>query len=134
MSPVDSGKPIDIKAKPLTKRWVWPLTAAVLVLLGIVTWQFYQKIMTPEIEPESIENIARPLPEKPSIPLPDKPSIAVLPFENMSDDPEQDFFADGMTDELITDLSKISGLLVISRNSSFAYKGKTVNCSKSQMS
>jgi len=64
--------------------------------------------------------------EKMEYQLPDKPSIAVLPFENMSDDPKQDFFADGMTDELITNLSKISGLLVISRNSSFTYKGKTV--------
>ena len=127
MAPVDAGKPIGVKAKPSTKRWIWPLTAAVLVLLGIVTWQFYQKIITPEFEPASIENKAHPLPEKPSISLPDKPSIAILPFDNMSDDPKQDFFADGMTDELITDLSKISGLLVISRNSSFAYKGKTVN-------
>ena len=64
---------------------------------------------------------------KESSPLPDKPSIAVLPFDNLSDDPKQEYFADGMTDELITDLSKISGLLVISRNSSFTYKGKTVN-------
>jgi len=59
--------------------------------------------------------------------LPDKPSIVVLPFDNLSDDPEQEYFADGMTDELITDLSKISGLLVISRNSSSTYKEKTVN-------
>ena len=58
--------------------------------------------------------------------LPDKPSIAVLPFTNLSDDPKQEYFSDGMTDELITDLSKISGLLVISRNSSFTYKGKPV--------
>jgi TolB-like protein len=60
------------------------------------------------------------------IPLPEKPSIAVLPFNNLGDDPKQEYFADGMTDELITALSKISGLLVISRNSSFTYKGKTV--------
>jgi adenylate cyclase len=130
MAPVDAGKPIGVKAKLSAKRWVWPLAAAVLVLLGIVTWQFYQKIITPEFEPASIENKAHPLPEKPSIPLPDKPSIAVLPFDNMSDDPQQEFFADGMTDELITDLSKISGLLVISRNSSFTYKGKTVKVQK----
>ncbi len=58
--------------------------------------------------------------------LPDKPSIAVLPFVNMSDDPEQEYFADGMTEDLITDLSKISGLFVIARNSTFVYKGKTV--------
>jgi adenylate cyclase len=67
------------------------------------------------------------LPEKPPLPLPDKPSIAVLPFVNMSDDPQQDYFSDGMTEDLITDLSKISGLFVIARNSTFVYKGKPVN-------
>ena len=61
------------------------------------------------------------------LPLPDKPSIAVLPFTNMSNDPEQEYFSDGMTDDLITDLSKISGLFIIARNSVFAYKGQTVN-------
>ncbi len=59
--------------------------------------------------------------------LPDKPSIVVLPFANMSGDPEQEYFTDGMTDDLITDLSKISGLFVIARNSAFTYKGKNVN-------
>jgi TolB-like protein len=58
--------------------------------------------------------------------LPEKPSIAVLPFINMSDDPKQEYFSDGMAEDLMTDLSKISGLLVISRNSSFAYKGKPI--------
>jgi len=58
--------------------------------------------------------------------LPEKPSIAVLPFENLSGDPEQEYFSDGMTDDLITDLSKISGLFVIARNSAFTYKGKTI--------
>ena len=66
------------------------------------------------------------LPDKPPLPLPDKPSIAVLPFTNISDDPKQEYFADGMTDDLITDLSKISDLLVIARNSAFTYKGKPV--------
>jgi TolB-like protein len=61
-----------------------------------------------------------------AFPLPDKPSIAVLPFANMSDDPQQEFFSDGMTEDLITDLSKISGLFVIARNSTFVYKGKPV--------
>ena len=55
---------------------------------------------------------------------PDKPSIAVLAFQNMSGDPEQEYFADGITEDVITDLSKIGGLMVIARNSSFAYKGK----------
>jgi len=59
-------------------------------------------------------------------PLPDKPSIAVLPFLNLSKDPDQEYFSDGMADDLITDLSKISDLLVIARNSTFTYKGKSV--------
>jgi adenylate cyclase len=59
--------------------------------------------------------------------LPDQPSIAVLPFINMSSDPEQEYFSDGITEDLITDLSKLSGLFVISRNSVFLYKGKAVN-------
>jgi adenylate cyclase len=58
---------------------------------------------------------------------PDKPSIAVLAFQNMSGDPDQEYFADGITEDVITDLSKIGGLLVIARNSSFAYKGKSVD-------
>jgi adenylate cyclase len=62
----------------------------------------------------------------PKLTLPDKPSIAVLPFDNMSADPEQEYFSDGITEDLITDLSKISGLFVISRHSSFVYKGKSV--------
>ena len=65
------------------------------------------------------------LPDKPPLKLPDKPSIAVLPFNNMSGDPEQEYFADGMTEDLITDLAKVSGLLVIARNSTFAYKGQS---------
>jgi adenylate cyclase len=57
---------------------------------------------------------------------PDKPSIVVLPFANLSGDPEQSYFSDGITEDLITDLSKVSGLFVIARNSAFAYKGKAV--------
>ena len=57
--------------------------------------------------------------------LPDKPSIAVLPFTNMSGDPEQEYFSDGITEDLITDLSKISGLFVVARNAVFLYKAKS---------
>jgi TolB-like protein/class 3 adenylate cyclase len=60
------------------------------------------------------------------LPLPDKPSIAVLPFQNMSGDPEQEYFADGMVEEIITALSRIRWLFVIARNSSFTYKGQSV--------
>lgn len=63
--------------------------------------------------------------ERPAFPLPDKASLAVLPFENLSADPEQEYFADGITEDLITDLSKVSGLFVIARDSSFAYKEKS---------
>ncbi|MGD8229743.1 MAG: tetratricopeptide repeat protein [Desulfobacteraceae bacterium] len=64
---------------------------------------------------------------KSSLPVPDKPSIAVLPFENMSGDPEQEYFSDGITEEIITALSKVPDLSVIARNSSFTYKGKSVS-------
>src|SRR5215468_2515348 len=62
-----------------------------------------------------------------ALPLPDKPSIAVLPFENMSGDPEQEYFADGMVEEIITALSRFKWLFVIARNSSFTFKGKAVD-------
>jgi TolB-like protein/rhodanese-related sulfurtransferase/predicted Zn-dependent protease len=71
-----------------------------------------------EMEAASVEDMA--------FPLPDKPSIAVLPFDNISNDTDQDYFVDGITEDLITDLSKISGLFVIARNSAFTYKGRPV--------
>src|ERR1700674_1493799 len=64
--------------------------------------------------------------EKPALPLPSIPSIVVLPFSNLSGDPQQEYFSDGITDQLINDLSRLPGLFVIARNSSFSYKGKTV--------
>jgi TolB-like protein/thioredoxin-like negative regulator of GroEL len=98
--------------------WRRPVAGAAAVLaiavIGIMVWQPW----APDVEPASVERMA--------FPLPDKPSIAVLPFVNMSDDPAQEYFADGMTEDLITDLSKISGLFVIARNSSFSYKGQQV--------
>jgi TolB-like protein/class 3 adenylate cyclase/Flp pilus assembly protein TadD len=89
--------------------------AALVVIAGLLIWQ---RPWAPGVEPASLERMAHP--------LPDKPSIAVLPFTNMSDDPSQEYFTDGMTEDLITDLSKISGLFVIARNSVFTYKGKAV--------
>jgi class 3 adenylate cyclase len=87
---------------------------------------------------QQVKNIARPVrvyrvrdpaksPLAPALPLPDKPSIAVLPFANMSGDPEQEYFADGMVEEIITELSRIRWLFVIARNSSFTYKGQNVD-------
>ncbi len=83
-----------------------------------------------------VKNIARPVrawqvvtegapAPAPAPVLPDKPSIAVLPFANMSGDPEQEYFSDGISEDIITDISKVSGLFVIARNSSFSYKGKS---------
>jgi len=72
------------------------------------------------------ETSAREKPET-RLALPDKPSIAVLPFQNMSGDPERDYFADGMVEDIVTGLSRIRWLFVIARNSSFVYKGKAVD-------
>ncbi len=65
----------------------------------------------------------------PPLPLPDKPSIVILPFVNMSQDPEQEYFSDGITEDITTDLSRLSSLFVISRNTAFTYKGKAVKLS-----
>jgi TolB-like protein len=95
-----------------------------------------------ELGPQQVKNIAQPIQAYrirseisptaipvigSSLPLPDKPSIAVLPFQNMSGDPEQEYFADGMVEEIITALSRIRWLFVIARNSSFTYKGRSVD-------
>jgi adenylate cyclase len=66
-------------------------------------------------------------PARPALPLPAKPSLAVLPFANLSDDPKQEYFADGMVEDITTALSRIGGLFVIARNSSFTYKGRAVD-------
>jgi adenylate cyclase len=69
----------------------------------------------------------KPAPLSTALPLPDKPSIAVLPFQNMSGDPEQEYFADGISEDIITELTRFHSLFVIARNSSFSYKGKSPN-------
>jgi len=74
-----------------------------------------------------VERLADRPATAPSLALPDKPSIAVLPFQNMSGDPEQDYFADGMVEDITTGLSRIKWLFVIARNSAFTYKGKAVD-------
>jgi TolB-like protein/class 3 adenylate cyclase/Flp pilus assembly protein TadD len=117
MEPEAVGKVIGEKRKE--KRRI--ILAAVSVLLiglgGLAGWYLYIE-QTKRIEPASVKEMA--------FPLPDKPSIAVLPFVNISGDAEQEYFVDGMADDLITDLSKISGLFVIARNSVFTYKGKAM--------
>jgi adenylate cyclase len=98
------------------KRILAGAVAALVVILGLAVWNFY--LRAPKIEPASREKMVYP--------LPDKPSIAVLPFTNMSDDPKQEYFSDGLTEEIITALSKTPKLFVIARNSTFTYKGNPV--------
>jgi TolB-like protein/DNA-binding SARP family transcriptional activator/Tfp pilus assembly protein PilF len=104
---------------PRVRSWRRPaMIAAAFVVLTVAGLAMLWDSGKPSIEPATIERMA--------LPLPDKPSIAVLPFANMSDDPKQEYFADGLTDGLITELSQVSGLFVIARNSIFTYKGRTV--------
>ncbi len=118
LGPEDAGKLIGVTKKSPVP-WKWLATAASIVVLAAVAVSFaWLRPWQPAVEPASIDQMA--------FPLPDKPSIAVLPFNNLSDDTGQEYFAQGLTDDLITDLSKISGLFVIARNSSFAYKGQQV--------
>jgi len=117
---MEPGKPSEIKAKVKGRNWKYFAIAAVVVVTigAIVAWQFIWRPSHPKIEVASKEKMA--------FPLPDKPSIAVLPFTNMSGDSKEDYFSDGITEEIITALSKVPYLFVISRKSTFTYKGKPV--------
>jgi len=119
MEPDAAGKVIgETKVKP--RKWQRSALALAVVLIIIVAalaiWRFY--LRPPPVEVASKEKMA--------FPLPDKPSIAVLPFVNMSGDPKEEYFSDGITEEIITALSKTPHLFVISRQSTFTYKGKPV--------
>ncbi|MCY1743966.1 rhodanese-like domain-containing protein [Ensifer sp. SL37] len=108
----------DLKSRRFTfetlRGWRIAAALAVIVATGLAaTWLVQRR---ESVEPASVARSA--------LPLPQTPSIAVLPFENLSSDSAQSYFADGMTDDLITELSKLSGIFVIARNSTFAYKGK----------
>jgi len=96
-APEEAGKLIGEKRRALTRKWPGLAVATVAALVGLLMWQFsYEKL--PKIEAASIDRMA--------FPLPDQPSIAVLPFDNMSDDPKQEFLCDGFAEEIITALSK----------------------------
>jgi adenylate cyclase len=117
MEPEQAGKVIGEKKPRRTQwRWVAAALAALVLVAGGLVWNVYWG--APRIEPASKEKMA--------FHLPDKPSIAVLPFDNMSDDPKQEFFSDGITEEIITALARSPHLFVIARNSTFTYKGKPV--------
>ena len=118
----------DPKWKMIVKTWSrmkqWQkvaLTIGIALLQvggGLVVKKYFDRPPSPPVTTASVQKAA--------LPLPDKPSIAVLPFENMTGDPKQEYFADGFTEQIITSLSKIPALFVISRNSTFTYKGKPV--------
>jgi adenylate cyclase len=111
------GEPEKEKRSPVKRMPILVGAVAVLVLaVAVGVWQFYAR--RPSVETASVEKMAFPLPEK--------PSIAVLPFDNLSGDPEQDYIADGLTENIITGLSHIPEMFVIARNSVFTYKGKAV--------
>ena len=112
-SPQESSQP---KAPLKTQRLIVAVIAIVLVAGGGTA--YWLKSRMPQVDTASVERMV--------FPLPDEPSIAVLPFDNLSGDPEQEYFSDGITNDIITDLSKFSGLFVIASNSTFTYKGKPV--------
>jgi adenylate cyclase len=122
MEPEYAGKVIG-EERPKPRQWRWAAIGALVVLIIVAgmlaVWNFY---LRPPFEPASVEKMAFPLPEK--------PSIAVLPFTNMSGDPDQDYFSDGLTDQIISSLSKVPHLFVVARNSTFTYKGKPVKINK----
>jgi adenylate cyclase len=103
------------------RRKTMLLVAGLLLIAGtIITVRYLSR------PPLSIQPSTLVTQEAPPLPLPDKPSIVVLPFVNMSEDPQQDYFSDGITEDLTTALSQIASLFVIARNSAFTYKGKAV--------
>jgi len=103
-----------------TKRWM-AVAAAVVILIGLAGWYLYLE-QSKRVEPASLEKMA--------FALPDKPSIAVLPFKNLSGDPKQDYFSDGLTDQISSTLSRLRTLFVISSSSTSTYKGKPVKIQK----
>ena len=125
-SPPFYSQPLAPSPQPLVLR-LWPRKSLVLVAVLLLvstglTVHYLSRLTLSTQSSTLVTEEAQPL----SLPLPDKPSIVVMPFTNMSGDPEQEYFSDGITEDLTTDLSKLSGLFVIARNSAFTYKGKAV--------
>jgi adenylate cyclase len=114
------------KAKPkLAKNAAIAVAIAMIFVVGAVVWKNYSRTDKAPVELASKKTPLESTDEA-SLPLPDKPSIAVLPFDNMSGDPKQRYFSDGITEQIISSLSKAPQLFVIARNSSFTYRGKPV--------
>jgi TolB-like protein/class 3 adenylate cyclase/tetratricopeptide (TPR) repeat protein len=126
---MENGLVINKDTRPTTQGsrrnlWAVGLAAVLVVVAGALIWQYFLRPAPPPPVDSKLSEKADP--QKMAYALPDKPSIAVLPFVNMSDDPKQEFFSDGITEEIITALSKIPHFFVIARNSTFTYKGKAV--------
>jgi adenylate cyclase len=124
MEPEAAGKIIGEKRTRLT-RWHWAAVAVVVLIFGAaaaVIWNIYIR-STPSLQKDVS-------PGKILTSSSNKPSIAVLPFTNLSGDPEQEYFSDGITNDIITDLSKFRGLLIIASNTVFTYKGTPVKAKK----
>ena len=107
-----------------TRILAFSLAGVLLILAGVALWQF---ILRPAPAPQATAPTEKVDPKQMAFPLPDKPSIAVLPFVNMSEDKSQEYFSDGLTEDIITALSKTPKLFVIARNSTSVYKGRPVN-------
>jgi len=118
---LNGAKPGHRNIRQIARRY-WRRCMLPLAGLGIIVGTVAVVQQVSFKPPGSSASI--PPPQRPSLAIPDKPSIAVLPFTNMSGDREQEYFSDGITDDLITDLSRLAGLFVIARESSFTYKGK----------
>jgi TolB-like protein/Flp pilus assembly protein TadD len=98
------------------------MVAGLLLITAAIVTIWYFSFPKLDTQDSALRTDAAPA----ALPLPDKPSIVILPFANLSNDPEQEYFSDGLTEDLTSALSKLSSLLVISRNSAFTYKGKPV--------
>jgi len=116
--PEDAGKLIGEEPERAKKKWVLPVVIVAAIIVASIVWHFYQSATKPDFEPASVKKMEYPLPER--------PSIAVLPFDNLTGDPAQEYFSDGFTEHIITSLSKVPYIFVIARNSTFAFKGKAV--------
>ncbi|MHC5076203.1 MAG: adenylate/guanylate cyclase domain-containing protein [Planctomycetota bacterium] len=124
MNPETAGIVIadnKVRRKPWRMLALLAMIVLIVVAGGFIGLNLYQR------HAEKIDSASS---DKITFTLPDKPSIAVLPFENLSGDPEQEYFSDGITEDIITGLSKISGLFVIARHSAFTYKGKAIKIAK----